>query len=93
MPRGGCVCEPESTWKSQGDLTEILKLDIRTEEFTTIDVSKLFKDDTSIEKYNKCVILDDVIYAFPYGQSEDFHKLLIFDTLTEKARTVDLRDV
>lgn len=93
MPRGGCVCEPESTWKSQGDLTEILKLDIRTEEFTTIDVSKLFKDDTSIEKYNKCVILDDVIYAFPYGQSKDFHKLLIFDTLTEKTRTMDLRDV
>jgi len=93
MPRGGCACEPESTWKSQGDLTEVLKLNIYTEEFTTIDISKLFKDDTSIEKYNKCVIIDDVIYAFPYGQSKDFHKLLIFDTLTEKAETIDLRYV
>lgn len=93
MPRGGCVCEPESSWKSMGDLTEILKLDIHTDEFTTIDISEHFINETSIEKYNKCVILDDVIYAFPYGQSADFHKLLIFDTLTEKAETIDLRYV
>ena len=93
MPRGGCVCEPESTWKSQGDLTEILKLDIYTDEIYTIDISELFKEETSIEKYNKCVIIDDVIYAFPYGQSADFQKLLIFDTLTEKAETIDLRYV
>ena len=51
------------------------------------------KEETSIEKYNKCVIIDDVIYAFPYGQSADFQKLLIFDTLTEKAETIDLRYV
>ena len=93
MPRGGCVCEPESTWKSQGELTEILKLDIYTDEIYTIDISELFKEETSIEKYNKCVIIDDVIYAFPYGQSADFQKLLIFDTLTEKAETIDLRYV
>lgn len=91
MPRGGCVCEPESTWKSQGDLTEILKVNVHTEEFNTINISEYFKDFTSIEKYNKCVIIDDVIYAFPYGQSEDFHLMLIFDTLTEKV--IDVRDL
>ena len=94
IPRGGCVCEPEDTWKSQGDLNSILVIDIYSEKFYTIDISEHFKEFTTIEKYNKCVLIDDVIYAFPYGESNDFHQLLIFDTLSEKVlETIDLRNV
>ena len=94
IPRGGCVCEPEETWKSQGDLAEILVIDADTEEHYTVDVSKYFTDSTSIEKYNQCVIIDDIIYAFPYGESDSFQTVLIFDTIKEKViKTIDLNDI
>jgi hypothetical protein len=94
IPRGGCVCEPEDTWKSQGDLAEILVIDTNTEEHYTIDVSKYFTDSTSIEKYNQCVIINDIIYAFPYGESDSFQTILIFDTIKEKViKTIDLNDI
>ena len=32
IPRGGCVCEPVDTWKSQGDLAEVLVIDTETNE-------------------------------------------------------------
>lgn len=94
IPRGGCVCEPEETWKSQGDLAEILVIDTNTEDHYTVDVSKYFTDSTSIEKYNQCVIIDDIIYAFPYGESDSFQTVLIFDTIKEKViKTIDLNDI
>jgi hypothetical protein len=94
IPRGGCVCEPEDTWKSQGDLAEILVINTNTEEHYTIDVSKYFTDSTSIEKYNQCVIINDIIYAFPYGESDSFQTILIFDTIKEKViKTIDLNDI
>ena len=94
IPRGGCVCEPEESWKSQGDLAEVLVIDTNTEKHYTIDVSEYFKDSTTIEKYNRCVIKDDVIYAFPYGESESFQTVLIFDTLTDTVKgTIDLNAV
>ena len=94
IPRGGCVCEPEESWKSRGDLAEILVIDTNTEKDYTVDVSEYFKDSTTIEKYNKCVIKDDVIYAFPYGESETFQTVLIFDTLTDSVKgTIDLNAV
>ena len=94
IPRGGCVCEPEDSWKSLGDLAEILVIDVETEETKTIDVSEYFKDSTTIEKYNRCIINNDIIYAFPYGESETFQTVLIFDTVTEKVKgTIDLNAI
>lgn len=94
IPRGGCVCEPEETWKQFGDLVEILVVDTANDSCYTIDVSKYFTDNTTIEKYNQCVIIDDIIYAFPYGESSSFQTLLIFDTNQEKVvTTVDLNDI
>ena len=94
IPRGGCVCEPEETWKSQGDLAEILVIDTYTERYYTIDVSEYFKDNTTIEKYNRCVIHNDIIYAFPYGESDSFQTVLIFDTIKEKViKTLDLNEL
>lgn len=91
IPRGGCVCEPEDTWKSQGDLAEVLVVDTNTNDFYTVDVKEYFKDSTTIEKYNNCVIKDDVIFAFPYGESDTFQTVLIFDTVKEQVvKTVDL---
>jgi hypothetical protein len=94
IPRGGCVCEPEDTWKSQGDLAEVLVVDTNTNEFYTVDVSEHFKDSTTIEKYNNCVIKDDVIFAFPYGESNSFQTVLVFDTIKEQViKTVDLNGI
>ena len=94
IPRGGCVCEPKDTWKSQGDLAEVLVIDTHTEEYYTVDISDYFKDSTTIEKYNNCVIYNDVVFAFPYGESETFQTLIVFDTISEKViHTVDLKDV
>ena len=84
IPRGGCVCEPHSDWKKQGDLTEILVIDTYDDSFYTIDISDYFQDNTTIEKYNCSVMIDDKIFAMPYGQSESFQNVLIFDTITEK---------
>jgi hypothetical protein len=94
IPRGGCVCMPEESWKQCGDLTEVLVIDSNTEEFYTIDINQFFTENTTIEKYNKCVILNDIIYAFPYGESHAFQTVLIFDTISEKViGTVDLNVV
>jgi len=91
IPRGGCVCEPEETWKEQGDLAEVLVIDTHNDETKTIDVGKYFKDNTTIEKYNDCVMIDNIIFAFPYGESESFQTVLVFDTISEKViDTVDL---
>jgi hypothetical protein len=83
IPRGGCVCEPESTWKTFGDLTEVLVIDTKDDSTYTVDVSEHYKDSTTIEKYNSCVMVDDKIFAFPYGESEGFQDILVFDTRTE----------
>jgi len=94
IPRGGCVCEPVDTWKSQGDLAEVLVIDTETNETYTIDVSEHFTDNTTIEKYNQCVIINDIIYAFPYGESDSFQTVLVFDTIKEQViKTFDLNDV
>lgn len=91
IPRGGCVCEPVNTWKSQGDLAEVLVIDTITNETYTIDVGEYFTDNTTIEKYNQCVIINDIIYAFPYGESDAFQTMLVFDTIKERViRTIDL---
>lgn len=83
IPRGGCVCMPEDQWKEFGDLTEILVIDTKDDSTYTIDVSEYYKSCTTIEKYNNCVIVDDKIFAFPYGESDDFQDILVFDTLQE----------
>lgn len=94
IPRGGCVCEPVESWKRQGDLAEVLVIDIDTEETKTVDISEYFKDSTTIEKYNRCVIKDDIIYAFPYGESNTFQTVLIFDTISETViDTIDLNEI
>lgn len=84
IPRGGCVCMPEDTWKEFGDLTEILVLDTKDDTTYTIDVSEFYNDCTTIEKYNNCVIVGDKIFALPYGESESFQDVLVFDTIAEK---------
>lgn len=94
IPRGGCVCEPEETWKSQGDLAEVLVIDTKDDSHYTVDVGEYFLDNTTIEKYNQCIIKDDLIYAFPYGESASFQTVLIFDTITEEVtRTIDLNEL
>jgi len=91
IPRGGCVCEDVETWKTQGDLTEILVVDSTNDNIYKIDISYYFKDNTTIEKYNHCVIKNDIIYAFPYGEHENFQKILIFDTIKEEViKVLDL---
>ena len=91
MPRGGCACMPTESWKEFGDLVEVLVINTNDDSYYTVDVSQYFLDNTTIEKYNSCVIVDDVIYAFPYGESETFHTLLIFDTRTDQVtNTIDL---
>jgi hypothetical protein len=94
MPRGGCACMPTESWKEFGDLVEVLVIDTKDNSHYTVDVSKFFLDNTTIEKYNCCVIKDDIIYAFPYGESKTFHTLLIFDTILEQViKTIDLNDI
>lgn len=94
IPRGGCVCMPADTWKQQGDLAEILVVDTKDDSFYTVDVSQYFTDSTTIEKYNCCVIVKDKIFAFPYGQSEEFQTVLVFDTITETVvKTIDLNEI
>lgn len=94
MPRGGCACMPEDEWKIYGDLAEILVIDTKDDSYYTIDVSEYFVDNTTIEKYNCCVIVDDILFALPYGESETFHTMLIFDTTTEKIiKTIDFNGI
>jgi len=94
IPRGGCVCDPKHLWKKFGDLTEILVVDTRDDSTYTIDVSEHYKDNTTIEKYNSCIMFDDKIFALPYGESEHFHDILVFDTISEKViKKVDLNEL
>lgn len=94
MPRGGCACMPQEIWKQFGDLVEVLVINTKDDTYYTIDVSEFFTDNTSIEKYNQCVIENDVIYAFPYGESDTFQTLLIFDTIKEEVvTTIDLNEI
>ncbi len=94
IPRGGCVCEPVENWKMQGDLAEILVVDTKNDSFYSVDVSDHFTDNTTIEKYNASVMVDDKIYAMPYGQSDSFQTMLVFDTITEKViKEIDLNDI
>jgi hypothetical protein len=83
IPRGGCVCMPTASWKELGDLAEVLVVDSKDDSFYTVDISEYFKDNTTIEKFNSSVIIGDKIFAFPYGQSETFHTVLVFDTISE----------
>jgi len=94
IPRGGCVCMPEESWKEFGDLTEILVLDTKDDTTYTIDVSEHYKDSTTIEKYNNCVIIEDKIFALPYGESAGFQDILVFDTITEQViKKINLDDL
>ena len=94
IPRGGCVCMPKEEWKAFGDLTEILVIDTADDSSYTIDVSEHYKDCTTIEKYNNCVIVNDKIFALPYGESDGFQDILVFDTLTETVvKKINLNDL
>jgi hypothetical protein len=94
IPRGGCVCMPEDSWKELGDLTEILVVDTSDDSTRTIDVSEHYKDSTTIEKYNNCVIVEDKIFALPYGESKGFQDILVFDTVTEQViKKINLDDL
>jgi hypothetical protein len=94
IPRGGCVCDPDADLKLTGDLAEILVVDTIDDSYYTIDVSECFTDNTTIEKYNACCIVNDVIFAMPYGDSSSFQTVLVFDTESEKIiKTIDLNDL
>lgn len=93
IPRGGCVCEPTDMWKRCGDHTEILVVDTTTDEYRLIDVSDQFEF-TTIEKYNSCCIVDDILFAMPYGENDEFQTILVFDTIQEKVITImDLNEL
>lgn len=94
IPRGGCVCEPVTNWKKYGDLAEVLVIDTKDDSHYTIDISEYFADNTTIEKYNQCAMVNDKIFAFPYGETDSFQTLLVFDTITEKViKVIDLNDI
>ena len=94
IPRGGCVCDPDANLKLTGDLAEILVVDSKDDSHYTVDISECFTDNTTIEKYNACCIVNDVIFAMPYGESDSFQTVLVFDTKTEKIiKTIDLNDL
>jgi hypothetical protein len=94
IPRGGCVCDPDADLKLTGDLAEVLVVDTKDDRYYTIDISNCFTDNTTIEKYNACCIVNDVIFAMPYGESESFQTVLIFDTKTETIiKTLDLNEL
>lgn len=94
IPRGGCVCDPDADLKLTGDLAEVLVVDTKDDRYYTIDISECFTDNTTIEKYNACCIVNDVIFAMPYGESESFQTVLVFDTTTETIiKTLDLNEL
>lgn len=94
IPRGGCVCDPDANLKLTGDLAEVLVVDTKDDSFYTVDVSECFTDNTTIEKYNACCIVNDVIFAMPYGESESFQTVLVFDTIQDKIiKTINLNDI
>ena len=84
---------PTDEWKLYGDLTEVLVVDTFDDSIYTVDISQYFTD-TTIEKFNASLIYQDKIFAFPYGQSEEFQTVLVFDTLSEKViKEIDLNGV
>ena len=94
IPRGGCVCDPDANLKLTGDLAEVLVIESKDNSFYTVDISECFTDNTTIEKYNACCIVNDVIFAMPYGESESFQTVLVFDTRVDKIiRTIDLNEL
>jgi len=94
IPRGGCVCDPNANLKLTGDLAEVLVVDTKDDSYYTVDVSECFTDNTTIEKYNACCIVNDVIFAMPYGESESFQTVLVFDTKKDTIiKTIDLNDL
>jgi hypothetical protein len=94
MPRGGCVCDPDACLKITGDLAAVLVVDTADDSFYTVDVSACFTDNTTIEKYTACCIIDDVIFAMPYGESSSFQTVFVFDTKRDKIiKTLDLHDI
>lgn len=94
IPRGGCVCEPKESWKKFGDLSEVLVIDTKDDSTYTIDVSEYYDDCTTIEKYNSCIMFEDKIFALPYGESEKFQDILVFDTVQEKViKKINLNDI
>lgn len=94
IPRGGCACMPVDSWKEFGDLSEVLVIDTSDDSSYTVDITEHFTDNTTIEKYNSSVIIDDKIFAMPYGQSDSFQTVLVFDTITEQViKTLDLNDI
>ena len=94
IPRGGCVCDPDASLKLTGDLAEVLVVDTKDDSFYTVDVSECFTDNTTIEKYNGCCIVNDIIFAMPYGESETFQTVLVFDTEQDKIiKTIDLNEL
>jgi len=94
IPRGGCVCDPDAELKLTGDLAEVLVFDTKDDSYYTVDVSSCFTDNTTIEKYNACCIVDDVIFAMPYGESNSFQTVLVFDTTQDKIiKTIDLNGI
>lgn len=94
IPRGGCVCDPDADLKLTGDLAEVLVVDTKDDRYYTIDISECFTDNTTIEKYNACCIINDVIFAMPYGESNSFQTVLVFDTITETIiKTLDLNEL
>ena len=94
IPRGGCVCDPDADLKLTGDLAEVLVVDTKDDRYYTVDISECFTDNTTIEKYNACCIVNDVIFAMPYGESNSFQTVLVFDTTTETIiKTLDLNEL
>jgi len=94
IPRGGCVCEPIDNWKKFGDLAEVLVIDTKDDSHYTVDIGEYFQDNTTIEKYNHCILYKDIIFAFPYGESDSFQTVLVFDTISEKViKTIDLNEL
>lgn len=94
IPRGGCICDPDANLKLTGDLAEMLVVDTNDDSHYTIDISQCFTDNTTIEKYNACCIVNDVIFAMPYGDSKSFQTVLVFDTKTETIiKTLDLNEL
>jgi hypothetical protein len=94
IPRGGCICDPDASLKLTGDLAEVLIVDTKDDSFYTVDVSECFTDNTTIEKYNACCIINDVLYAMPYGESDTFQTVLVFDTIQDKIiKRIDLNDI
>jgi hypothetical protein len=86
--------DPDADLKLTGDLAEVLVVDTKDDRYYTVDISECFTDNTTIEKYNACCIVNDVIFAMPYGESNSFQTVLVFDTTTETIiKTLDLNEL